>query len=265
MTNHGSIEYRKTGSPAQRGPGADMNLDPEGESFRMVTRSSENPARPGRAAPSRHPAIAVLLVFLVSACSTGQYGSRPLVDNAPGRPTQYVDPATTGVVAGVGIESQDIISMSEQMMRSLLTSGVLDRHTTPPRVIVDDAYFENEGTQFLNKRLIIDRLRTGLVQASQGRVMFVARERAGMVDKERALKRQGVVDSGTTGLTRAPAGADYRLAGRIKSLDARDRVTGVIQRYNQITFELVDLEYGTITWSDQFEFSKFAQEDAVYR
>jgi len=213
------------------------------------------PARCTSAAPT------VLLAVLLAGCAAGP----GTVNNSPGRPTQYTDPATQGVVAGVGIESQDIVAMSEAMMRSLVSSGALSRHSTPPRVIVDSAYFYNESSQFLNKRLIVDRLRTGLIQASQGRIVFVAREFAGMVDKERELKRQGVVDSGTTGMARAPAGADYRLAGRIKTLDATDRRTGVIQRYNQITFEMVDLEYGTIVWSDQFEFSKFAQEDAVYR
>jgi len=207
-------------------------------------------------------AIATALAAMLAGCASP---SGTAVYNAPGRPTQYIDPATTGVVSGVGIESQDIVSMSEEMMRSLISSGALGNHTTPPRVIVDAAYFHNESSQFLNKRLIVDRLRTGLIQASQGRVIFVAREYAGMVEKERDLKRQGVVDTGTRGMTRAAAGADYRLAGRIKTLDATDRRTGVIQRYNQITFEMVDLEYGTIVWSDQFEFSKFAQDDAIYR
>lgn len=206
--------------------------------------------------------LIVLLAVVLVACASAPSGR---VNNSPGRATQYTDPGTRGAVTGVGIESQDIVAMSEAMMRSLIANGALSGHSAPPRIIVDSAYFHNESSQFLNKRLIVDRLRTGLIQASQGRMMFVAREFAGMVEQERELKRQGVVDSGTTGQTRAPAGADYRLAGRIKTLDATDRRTGVIQRYNQITFEMVDLEYGAIVWSDQFEFSKFGQEDAVYR
>lgn len=201
--------------------------------------------------------------LLATACTS--YSSRPLVDNAPGRPSQYIDPETTGAVTGVGIESQDIISMSDQMMRSIITSGITQGQDRPPRVILDAEYFVNEGAQYLNKRLIVDRLRTGLLRAAQGRIVFVSRENIGMVEKERALKRDGMVDAATRGMTRATAGADYRLAGRIKTLDSRDPRTGVIQRYNQITFELIDLEYGTIRWSDQFEFAKIAQEDAVYR
>nr|WP_255590016.1 penicillin-binding protein activator LpoB [Marinicella sp. NBU2979] len=155
--------------------------------------------------------------------------------------------------------------MTEQMMRSIISSGILNNRSRPPRIIMDAAYFENQSSQPINKNLIVDRLRTGLIRASQGRMMFVARQNIAMVEKERQLKRDGQVDQGTAGMTQATAGGDYRLTGSIKSLDARDRNTGAIQRYSQITFELIDLEYGTIVWADDFEFSKFAQDDAIYR
>lgn len=197
------------------------------------------------------------------ACG-GSSNHRP-VDNVAGRPTTYVDPGSRGLVSGVGVESQDILSMTEQMMRSIISSGILNNRNRPPRIIMDAAFFENQSSQPINKNLIVDRLRTGLIRASQGRMMFVARQNIAMVEKERQLKRDGQVDQGTAGMTQATAGGDYRLTGSIKSLDARDRYTGAIQRYSQITFELIDLEYGTIVWADDFEFSKFAQDDAIYR
>ena len=190
---------------------------------------------------------------------------RQPIDNVAGRPTTYIDPATRGAVSGVGVESQDILSMTDLMMRSILTSGILEGKSKPPRIIMDSKYFENQSSQALNKNLIVDKLRTGLIRSAKGRVMFLARESIAMIEKERQLKRDGQVDQGTTGLTKATGGADYRLTGRIKSLDAVDRNTGTIQRYTQITFELIDLEYGAIVWSDDFEFSKFAQDDAIYR
>ncbi len=208
----------------------------------------------------------IVLMFLLDTLAGCGGGSnyRP-IDNVAGRPTTYVDPGSRGVVSGVGVESQDIMSMTEQMMRSIISSGILNNSSKPPRIIMDAAYFENQSAQAINKNLIVDRLRTGLIRASQGRMMFVARQSIAMVDQERQLKRGGVVDQGTSGLTKTTAGGDYRLTGNIKSLDARDRNTGAIQRYSQVTFELVDLEYGTIVWADDFEFSKFAQDDAVYR
>ncbi len=209
--------------------------------------------------------VSVVVLFFSSllACGGGSH-YRP-IDNVAGRPTTYVDPGSRGVVSGVGVESQDILSMTEQMMRSIISSGILNNRDKPPRIIMDAVYFENQSSQAINKNLIVDRLRTGLIRASQGRMMFVARQSIAMIEKERRLKRDGMVDQGTAGLTKATAGGDYRLTGNIKSLDAQDRNTGAIQRYSQITFELVDLEYGTIVWADDFEFSKFAQDDAIYR
>jgi hypothetical protein len=86
-----------------------------------------------------------------------------------------------------------------------------------------------------------------------------------MVAQERDLKRQGVVDIGTTGLTQAQAGGDYRLGGRIVSVDQRHARSGMIQRYNQISFEMIDLERGTIVWSGLYEFARAGQDDIVYR
>jgi curli biogenesis system outer membrane secretion channel CsgG len=206
--------------------------------------------------------IILSLLSLIIAC--GSPNRRP-IDNVAGRPTTYIDPATRGAVSGVGVESQDILSMTDLMMRSIVTSGILEGRSQPPRIIMDSKYFENQSSQAINKNLIVDKLRTGLIRSARGQVLFIARESIGMIEKERQLKRDGQVDQATRGLTKATAGADYRLTGRIKSLDAIDRRTGTIQRYTQITFELIDLEYGAIVWSDDFEFSKFAQDDAIYR
>jgi len=206
--------------------------------------------------------LIVFLVSLIVAC--GSTPHRP-IDNVAGRPTTYIDPGSRGAVSGVGVESQDILSMTDRMMRSIILSGILDGKSKSPRIIMDAKYFENQSSQAINKNLIVDKLRTGLIRSARGRVMFIARQSIGMIEKERQLKRDGQVDKATTGLTKATAGADYRLTGSIKSLDAIDRNTGTVQRYTQITFELIDLEYGAIVWSDDFEFSKFAQDDAIYR
>jgi hypothetical protein len=187
------------------------------------------------------------------------------VQNEAGTPTTYQDTGTRGAVGGVGIESQDIVSMTDQMVRDMLVNPQLTGGGQAPRVIVDSKYFNNQSSQRINKDLIVNRLRVGLAQAANGRMLFVGRQYADAVEQERALKRDGKVDSGTSGLTRAPAGADYRLVGTIASLDARNTATGTAERYNQITFEMLDLEYGTLVWSGIYEFKKAAQDDVVYR
>jgi len=206
----------------------------------------------------KRSAIVLGFCALFTACGS------PDVENVSGRPTIELDPGTRGPIAGVGIEGQDIVSMTDQMMRDMLGNPIL-ANASAPQVIVDAEYFQNESSQPLNKNLITDRLRVGLNRAANGRMAFIARHNAAMVAKERDLKRQGVVDVGTTGLTQAQAGGDFRLSGRIASLDQRDSVSGLIQRHNQITFEMVDLERGTIVWSGIYEFARAGQDNVVYR
>jgi PBP1b-binding outer membrane lipoprotein LpoB len=196
----------------------------------------------------------------LSGCQT----TSPVI-NAPGTPTQQLDPGTRGPVSGVGIEGQDIVGMTDKMVRDMLSNPTLAGRSPPPQVIVDSQYFTNESSQRLNKNAITDRLRVGLNRAAQGRMIFVSRQSALMVEQERQLKRDGKVDVGTTGLTHAAAGGDFRLRGNITSLDSRDARTGMIQRYNQIVFEMVDLERGTIVWSGEYEFERAGADDVIYR
>ncbi len=202
--------------------------------------------------------MAGFAIFLVAGCQpTG-------VQNAPGTPTAYQDTRTAGLVRGTGIESQDIESMVDKMVRHMLANPTLADTAPAPRVIVDAAYFENQSSQRINKNILIDRLATQLQVAANGRIQFVNREMADMVEKERQLKRAGKTDAGTTGLTRAVAGADYRLSGRITSLDART-AGGAAERLMNIVFRMTDLEDGLTVWANQYSFKKAGRDDVIYR
>ena len=201
------------------------------------------------------------VVTLIAGCTV--YTTRP--GNTPGRPSVYVDPGTVGPAPGLGVESQDIVSMTDRMMRDMLANRTLAGRTKAPRVIMDSVYFTNRSSTRFDKNLIVDRLRVALNQASRGRMVFLARHHANMVEKERELKREGVVDPGSNPKTAAPLGGDYRLGGSIKSLDKVLPSTGVKSRYHQITFEMVDLETSAIVWGGTYEFKKAGKEDAVYR
>lgn len=191
--------------------------------------------------------------------------------SAPPRPggsaTVQFNPGVPGPVQGVGIEGQDIVGMSDQMMRDMLSVArlVQANQGKSPRVIVDAQYFANDSTQPINRNLITDRLRVALNRAAAGRMSFVGRQYAQAVEAERGLKRAGVTDVGTTGMTRVTLGADYRLGGRIASLDQKSARTGLIQRYTQVTFEMFDLESGEIVWSGMYEIARAAADDVMYR
>jgi len=185
--------------------------------------------------------------------------------NTSGMKAIEVDPSTRGPVSGVGIEARDIQAMTDQMIRDLLTVPQIANAATPPQIIVDAAFFKNESSQRLNTNMIADRMRTGLLRAAQGRIVFVSRESSGVVAIERDLMEQGLVDVATTGRTRAQAGADYRLIGRITSQQATDMNSGTKQRYSMINFEMIDLQRSTIIWSNIYEFERAAADDVIYR
>jgi len=201
--------------------------------------------------------LAMLLASLAGCASTS-------IPNAAGSRVVDIDIRQSGPVAGVGIESHDIVSMTDQMMRDMLSSPGLTSGPAP-RVIVDATYFLNESSQRINKNIITDRLRVALNRSAAGRMSFVGRHYASMVAEERELKREGVVDTGTRELSQAQAGADFRLGGRINSLDSQSTASGMQQRYTQITFEMVDLERGEIVWSGIYEFGRAGADDVVYR
>jgi hypothetical protein len=202
---------------------------------------------------------ALASTFVLAGCSS------TTIDNSAGRATVYEDARSPGKVQGVGVESQDIMAVTDQMMRDMLSNPQLVGREVAPRIIIDSQYFTNESSSRINKNMLTDRLRINLNRASNGRLVFVGREYADMVEKERELKRMGVVDGGTIRSTQATAGADFRLVGRIMSLDAMDTRSQERSRYHQITFELVDLELGTYVWSGMYEFQKTAQDDVIYR
>ncbi|WP_218278849.1 penicillin-binding protein activator LpoB [Pseudomonas sp. MYb185] len=197
---------------------------------------------------------------LLSACATTG------VNNSAGRATVYEDVRTSSsIVQGIGIESQDIVAVTDRMMRDMLANQLLAGRSPAPRVIIDSQYFTNESSSRINKNMITDRLRIELQRAAQGRMVFIGREYSGMVEAERELKRSGVTDAGTIRSTRGTAGADFRLVGRITSADAVDSSSALTSRYQQISFEMIDLEYGTVVWGGLYEFKKTAQDDIIYR
>lgn len=205
--------------------------------------------------------VSAVMILAINGCTT--YTTR--VDNTPGTPTTYESPQAPGAVQGVGMETQDIISMTDRMVRDILANPFWVSHSGPPRIIVDANYFANDSSTIINKNLITDRLRVDLNRAAAGRMIFVGRHYANMVEHERMLKQQGVVDAGTKKHVDKTLGADYRLGGRITTRDAVTPNTGIRSRYTQIVFELVDLQQGAIVWSGIYGFRKTSRDSVIYR
>lgn len=204
--------------------------------------------------------IYIVLVFTILGCE-----SQVRVKDSRGGYSVTEDPKTKGSVVGVGIESQDVINVTDKMMRDILATPAIANHSTPPRVVIDSSYFRNASSSIINKDVFTDRLRVELTRAAKGKIVFLARHLAEMTEKEYALEDAGVVSEGTQGETKQALGYDYRMGGRIVSIDMADPKTGALSRYHQITFELVERGSGVIVWSGIYEFKKTSQDDIVYR
>ena len=198
------------------------------------------------------------LATLAAACA-----STP--PNPGGFRTVDYDPSMPGPIQGVGVEGQDIVVMASQMARDLLATPPISGRAMAPNVIVDAAYFHNESAQRINPNIFTDNLRVNLQKAAAGRIRFVSRESFDMVDAERDMKRDGVLDQGTLTPVKAQMGADYRLRGRITSTEQIQPQYGMIQRYNQVTFEMIDLETSEIVWTGMYNFARAGADDVIYR
>ncbi len=201
---------------------------------------------------------AVAIATLATACAS----SPP---NAGGMRTVDYDPAMVGPVQGVGLEGHDIVNMSDQMVRDMLANPQIGGNAANPRVIIDAEYFNNESAQRINPSIFTDNLRVNLQRAASGRIRFVSRESFDMVAGERDMKRSGVTDAGTLVPAKAQLGADYRLRGRITSTEQIQASAGVIQRYNQVVFEMVDLENSEIIWTGMYNVARAGADDVIYR
>src|SRR3954447_2685405 len=69
----------------------------------------------------------------VVAVSTLLAGCQSKSDNLSGMRVVELDPGTRGPVAGVGIEGQDIVSMTDRMVRDMLASRALVGHSARRR------------------------------------------------------------------------------------------------------------------------------------
>lgn len=186
--------------------------------------------------------------------------------NQKGTQAMELDPNGRGAISGIGIESRDIDSISDRVVRDLIARPDIVSNGKPPRVVVDSEKFRNDSTQRIDRNMITDALRASLNRSAAGRIRFISRESMDIIMRERELKRSGVADTGTRGMTQGIAGLDYQMIGKMTSLDNRDSKTGLMQRRTQIIFELVDMETGEIPWtSEPYVILRAAGDDVIYR
>ncbi|HVR35712.1 MAG TPA: penicillin-binding protein activator LpoB [Methylomirabilota bacterium] len=183
------------------------------------------------------------------------------VKNPSGVPVTEMSADERGFVAGTGIESQDLVAVTDLMARSILEIPQIANAEGTPRIVLDPV---NNETRFpINKDMFLTRIRTQLNSKARGQVLFLARDRMAALERERELKQAGQVTSTSDPNAVEFRGADYFLTGTLQGLTTRTRAG--TSDYILYSFQLIDARTSDIVWEDASEIKKQGLEDAVYR
>src|SRR5882757_9433497 len=107
-------------------------------------------------------------VLMVGCASSG-------VKNPSGVPVTQMNADERGFVAGTGVESQDLVAVTDKMARSILGIPQIARAQGVPCVVLDPV--KNETRFPINKDIFLTRIRVQLNSKAAGKVSFLARDR----------------------------------------------------------------------------------------
>lgn len=200
-------------------------------------------------------ASVTLLTLATTGCAT--HGVR----NPSGNGVTVMKADEQGFVAGTGVESQDIVSVTDKMARSILENPAVQRAQGQPRVVL--LPIENNSRFPVNKDLLLNRIRARLNSQTRGKVLFLARERMAALEKEQQLKQGGQVTSSSDPNVVEFQGADFFLTGRLDGSSTRS--SRGVSDYVLYTFQLIDARTSGIVWEDMAEIKKQGLDDAAYR
>lgn len=208
-----------------------------------------------------HPSCFLLAGLVASSAILAGCATSHGVQNPAGVPLTEMRPDERGFVAGTGIESQDLVSVTDKMARSILGIPQIARAQVPPSIVLDPVV---NNTRFpINKDMFLTRIRVMLNSKAAGQVSFLDREMMKTLERERELKRSGQVTASADPNVVEFGGADFFLTGKLEGNTTK--AAAGISDYVLYTFRLTDARTSRIVWEDFAEIKKQGLEDAAYR
>jgi PBP1b-binding outer membrane lipoprotein LpoB len=199
--------------------------------------------------------IPLTAAVLVAGCASSG------VKNPSGTGVTQMRADEAGFVGGTGVESQDLVAVTDKMARSVLAIPQIATAVTPPIVLLDPV--DNQTRFPINKDIFLTRIRSELNSKCRGKVTFLARDRMAALEKERNLKREGAVTASSDPNVQEFKGGDYFLTGSLQGLSTRTKAG--TSDYILYAFQLIDVRTSAIVWEDNAEIKKQGLEDAAYR
>lgn len=198
--------------------------------------------------------FALLGGFLVGCASSG-------VKNPSGIGVTEMRADERGFVAGTGMESQDLVAVTDKMARSVLAVPEIANAQGIPRIVLEPVI--NDTRFAINKDIFLTRIRTELNKNARNKVRFLAREQMKALERERELKQSGLVTSNSDPNAVEFKGADFFLTGKLSGMT--HRTSKGTSDYVLYSFQLIDARTSDIVWEDSAEIKKQGLEDAAYR
>jgi PBP1b-binding outer membrane lipoprotein LpoB len=198
--------------------------------------------------------VAATSAFFAGCASEG-------VQNPSGVPVTEMKADERGFVAGTGVESQDLVTVTDKMARGILGVPEIANATARPYIVLDPII--NETRFPINKDIFNDRILNQLLEHAAGKVRFLARDRMKALERERDLKRAGQVTASANPNEGEFRGADFFLTGKLQGMTTR--TSAGTSDYVMYSFELIDARTSEIVWRGSSEIKKQGLEDAAYR
>ena len=186
-----------------------------------------------------HLFVFALSTVLLAACSGPQvrYGDAKAVETV-----------------NVNYGSTDLQIIAEAMTRSLLQSKAISGSKDAPIVTLADV--KNKTSEYIDTRVITDKIRTQLMKSGQVRFAVSVTEMQNQTDELKRQNQSGLYKNSTIAKTGNMQGAQYRIEGSIASIVKTTK--DVKDVYYVFNLNLINNESGLLEWADEKEIRKTA-------
>ena len=158
------------------------------------------------------------ITTFIAACLLGTVACMNI--NSPNGPSVTEMRADgRGFVAGLGIESQDLVTIAEKMARGILGAEQIAKAQGKPNIVLEPIV---NKTRFpISKDIFLTRIRVALTSQAKNKMNFLSRDRIDALEKERDLKLAGEVTGGEKIKANQFKGADFILTGTFEGISGR--------------------------------------------
>jgi uncharacterized protein (TIGR02722 family) len=150
--------------------------------------------------------------------------------------------------------STDLQIIAEAMTRSLLQSKAIAGSKDAPIVTLADV--KNKTSEYIDTRVITDKIRTQLMKSGQVRFAVSVSEMQNQTEELKRQNQSGLYKNSTIAKTGNMQGAQYRIEGSIASIVKNTK--DVKDVYYVFNLNLINNESGLLEWADEKEIRKTA-------